>query len=141
MQGRLEEQLPSLWMASVGGGGKTTSGLPPITVSLHDSRSLHGSIRCLLDGVSKHSRTLWGDRAYLLRCLLEAQLPAMWRFKTGGFNLIWLPQVTSAALLWATTVLCKVPTAVAISKGASGETNLTSSGLRILSYWDQYVNH
>lgn len=80
MQGRLEEQLPSLWMASVGGCGKTTSGLPPITVSLHDSRSLHGSIRCLLDGVSKHSRMLWGDRAYLLLCLLETQLPAMWHF-------------------------------------------------------------
>lgn len=87
MQGRLEEQLPSLRMASVGGCGKTTSGLPPITVSLHDSRSLHGSIRCLLDGVSKHSRTLWEDRAYLLLCLLETQLPAMWRFETGGCNL------------------------------------------------------
>lgn len=87
MQGRLEEQLPSLRMASVGGCGKTTSGLPPITVSLHDSRSLHGSIRCLLDGVSKHSRTLWEDGAYLLLCLLETQLPAMWRFETGGCNL------------------------------------------------------
>lgn len=87
MQGRLEEQLPSLRMASVGGCGKTTSGLPPITVSLHDSRSLHGSIRCLLDGVSKHSRTLREDRAYLLLCLLETQLPAMWRFETGGCNL------------------------------------------------------
>lgn len=87
MQGRLEEQLPSLRMASVGGCGETTSGLPPITVSLHDSRSLHGSIRCLLDRVSEHSRTLWEDRAYLLLCLLETQLPAMWRFETGGCNL------------------------------------------------------
>lgn len=87
MQGRLEEQLPSLRMASVGGCGKTTSGLLPITVSLRDSRSLHGSIRCLLDGVSKHSRTLWEDREYLLLCLLETQLLAMWCFETGGCNL------------------------------------------------------
>ena len=32
--GRLEEQLPSLWMASAGGCVEKRSGLPPITIPL-----------------------------------------------------------------------------------------------------------
>lgn len=142
MQGRLEEQLPSLWMASVGGCGKTTSGLPPITVSLHDSRSLHRSIRCVLDGVSEHSRTLWGDRAHLPLCRLETQLPAMPHFEASGCSLLPLPQAMSAALVRTTTAPFQVSTAAAFSqKGLWREKSHFNAHLltQFIWPWDSFL--
>lgn len=56
--GRLEEQLPSSCMTSVGGCGERSSGLPPIPVCSCGSRSMPISTCCLLDGFSRRSRVL-----------------------------------------------------------------------------------
>lgn len=96
----MEEQLPSLWMASVGGCVERRSGLPPITISLRDSRSIHRSIRCLLDGVSEHSRTLQQE----LTSSLPAGNPAPCHVAltelaaSGSLRAV---QMMGAALLWA----------------------------------------
>lgn len=102
--GRLEEQLPSLWMASVGGCVERRSGLPPITISLRDSRSIHRSIRCLLDGVPEHSRTLQQE----LTSSLPAGNPAPCHVvltELAASGSLWATQMMGAALLWATREL------------------------------------
>lgn len=119
-RGRLEEQLPSLWMASVGGCVERSSGLPPITISLRDSRSIHRSIRCLLDGVSRHSRTCGESLPPLLPAGNSAPCHvALSELAASGS----LPaaQMMGAALLWATRALCEVPVAVTFSRRVSGE--------------------
>ena len=97
----MEEQLPSSWMASVGGCVERRSGLPPITISSRDSRSIHRSIRCLLDGVSEHSRTLQRE----LTSSPPAGNPApchvaLTELAASGSRRA--TQMMGAALLWAT---------------------------------------
>lgn len=103
--GRLDEQLPSLWMASaLVAGVERRSGLPPITISLRDSRSIHRSIRCLLDGFPDTAGRC--SKSYSPLCLLETQLPAMWCLLSWQLqaSLLGNPD-DGCSLLWATREL------------------------------------
>lgn len=74
-------------------------GLPPITISLRDSRSIQ--IHALPLGWG--SRTQQGMQQEPPLCLLETQLPAMWCLLSWQLQAhSWATQMMGAALLWAT---------------------------------------